>query len=244
MKRLLPLLIVIPLIFSGCVREPYADFYSSASVVNTYELIQFHNISDNYESVEWDFGDGTYSTNSNVTHLYTVPGIYTVTLTVYGPHNRVDKAYEDIRVLVPNATLEITVLEYEYEYPVANASVILYPTLDDWNNETNPITDGHGHILEGFTDSYGMVTFTGLDPITYYVDVWRDHYNNYILAEDDVNFIRTAPLANNAINTFTAYVDYFQSSSKKSARDLSKNMVIVQTRSFQDIQQSKQRLLK
>ncbi|MTK64220.1 MAG: PKD domain-containing protein, partial [Methanobacterium sp.] len=39
------------------------------------------NITDYY----WDFGDGSKSTDANPTHIYSAPGIYTVSLTVTGP---------------------------------------------------------------------------------------------------------------------------------------------------------------
>ena len=39
--------------------------------------------SSGYESLLWDFGDGTTSTNTYVTHYYGQPGTYTATLTVY-----------------------------------------------------------------------------------------------------------------------------------------------------------------
>ncbi|MFD2600696.1 T9SS type B sorting domain-containing protein [Flavobacterium suzhouense] len=32
------------------------------------------------EEIEWDFGDGNYSTNANTTHTYSIPGTYTVKL--------------------------------------------------------------------------------------------------------------------------------------------------------------------
>ena len=41
--------------------------------------------SGNYTSSEWDFGDGVTSTLTNPTHIYTVDGTFTVTLTVTGP---------------------------------------------------------------------------------------------------------------------------------------------------------------
>lgn len=42
--------------------------------------------SQNYNTVLWDFGDGTTSTNTYVTHYYSQPGTYTATLTVYNSH--------------------------------------------------------------------------------------------------------------------------------------------------------------
>lgn len=47
----------------------------------------FQNISGTYTHYEWNFGDGTTSSNQNPFHTYSSPGIYTVCLTVYdGPN--------------------------------------------------------------------------------------------------------------------------------------------------------------
>jgi hypothetical protein len=45
------------------------------------DSISFTNLSSNYESVLWDFGDGITSTDENPTHKYTLNGSYTVILT-------------------------------------------------------------------------------------------------------------------------------------------------------------------
>ncbi len=45
------------------------------------DSISFTNLSSNYESVFWDFGDGITSTDENPTHVYTLNGSYTVILT-------------------------------------------------------------------------------------------------------------------------------------------------------------------
>ena len=45
------------------------------------DSVSFTNLSSNYESVLWDFGDGQTSTAENPTHTYAVNGNYTVTLT-------------------------------------------------------------------------------------------------------------------------------------------------------------------
>jgi hypothetical protein len=45
------------------------------------DSVSFTNLSSNYETVLWDFGDGQTSTAENPTHIYAVNGNYTVTLT-------------------------------------------------------------------------------------------------------------------------------------------------------------------
>ena len=42
--------------------------------------------SSDYTSILWDLGDGTFSTNTYVTHGYASPGQYRVTLTVFNEH--------------------------------------------------------------------------------------------------------------------------------------------------------------
>lgn len=49
-------------------------------------LVRFTNNSINYQSVKWDFGDGTTADNLNYpSHIYEKPGKYIVKLFVYGP---------------------------------------------------------------------------------------------------------------------------------------------------------------
>ena len=47
------------------------------------DSISFTNLSSNYESVFWDFGDGITSTDENPTHKFTLNGSYTVILTAF-----------------------------------------------------------------------------------------------------------------------------------------------------------------
>jgi len=44
------------------------------------DSISFTNLSSNYESVLWNFGDGSTSLDENPTHVYTASGNYTITL--------------------------------------------------------------------------------------------------------------------------------------------------------------------
>jgi PKD repeat protein len=49
--------------------------------------VQFNDLSSNNPtSWEWDFGDGSTSTEQNPVHVYTEEGTYTITLTVYNPY--------------------------------------------------------------------------------------------------------------------------------------------------------------
>ena len=51
------------------------------------DIVVFNNLSSNFESVLWDFGDGTTSTDENPLHIYSNSGNYTVSLTVYTNSN-------------------------------------------------------------------------------------------------------------------------------------------------------------
>ena len=57
------------------------DFY----VVST---VEFTNTSSKTGAVNWDFGDGTSSTEMNPSHKYATAGVYQVTLTIDGVGSR------------------------------------------------------------------------------------------------------------------------------------------------------------
>lgn len=190
--------------FSSCEVQPDAYFFSDKIKAEIGEEVLFYNQSTNAASFEWDFGDGIWSDSYQPAHSYSASGIFTVVLSAYSKSGNLDRSYLDIEVLSPTM-LEIEVLEWYDQYPVAGASIILYPTERDWDNETNA-------IVEGFTNSSGKVVFTNLGPYVYYVDVWHQTHNNYTLrSEPDgegIKFIRTDKLYNNQLNKFTAWVDY------------------------------------
>jgi PKD repeat protein len=211
MKRLLFIIIVIPILLSSCEIYPEAHFSVDKVEPSVGEEVFFTNHSYNSESFEWDFGDGTYSYEVDPVHIYTGTGSYQVELKAFSMSGLSDKAFRTIDVKMPSI-LEVEVLEYFDKYPVENASVILYPTLSDWDNERNS-------IKEGFTNANGKVVFTGLGKSEYYLDIWEAHHNNYTLRNEDVSFIRTPEVIPNQITKFIAYVDYVPGTKGDGKRD-------------------------
>lgn len=66
------------------VASPIANFtVSSNSGCQSSQLFNFQNTSLNYDSCLWDFGDGTTSSLINPQHVYTISGVFSVTLIAY-----------------------------------------------------------------------------------------------------------------------------------------------------------------
>jgi hypothetical protein len=203
MKRILISTVAAAVIMlSSCDTQPDAYFFTDKIKAEIGEEIFFFNGSHNATEFEWNFGDGTWSDAYEPAHSYSSSGIFTVILSAYSKSGNVDRSYLDIEVVSPTM-LEIEVLEWYDEYPVAGASVRLYPTLNDWDNETNL-------VVEGFTNSSGKVIFTNLQPRVYYVDVWHVNHNNFAFRneEDGLQYMMTYQLLKNELNQFIAWVDY------------------------------------
>ena len=200
MKKVFYIFLLLPLFLFSCEKVPDANFYVDNVEVEVGAKVFFTNNSHNAHRFEWDFGDGTYTNEPNPVHVYTGTGTCQVVLTAYSKVGLSDKAYQTIDVMIPTL-LEVEVLEYFNEYPVKNASVILYPTLADWDAETNM-------VAEAYTDVNGKAVFSNLGSFVYFVDVWEANHNNYTLRNEDAAFITSSKIIPHEINRFIAYVDY------------------------------------
>ncbi len=212
MKRLLTILPILSLALAGCYREPYADAYITPNPAYVGEEISYTNISHAANYVEWNLGDGTTSTAYNVLHYYNDPGFYNVDLKAFGTKGDVNIASFVVEVIGSEVKIIVQLWTDVSEpdgYLLPEASVILYPTLDDWINQTNAVG-------ERFTNQYGECIFSGLSNQRYYVDVWEQNHHNYWLAEEDVGWIETQVLEGIYDHTFVAFVDYDENM-KKSA---------------------------
>jgi hypothetical protein len=200
MKRILYLFLVLPYFIFSCESSPEAYFSTNTIEPEIGQEVFFYNDSRNATDFEWDFGDGFISNEKSPRHIYNVTGTYEIILKAFSKGGLESRATLTLTVLIPTL-LEIEVREYYFDYTVSDASVILYPSLADWDAQTNK-------VYEGFTDSYGIVVFAGLKNIQYFVDVWEQDHNNYKLKDLDVGFIRTPEVIPHKINRFIAWVKY------------------------------------
>jgi PKD repeat protein len=117
MKNLILLSGIMLLVLTSCEKtiQPVANFSSDAEYVQPGEVINFYNHSSGYSILEWDFGDGTFSTVREPNHWYATPGIYTVTLKASSSEG-VDYAtmHIDVDYLEPISDF---VSEYDYYEP-------------------------------------------------------------------------------------------------------------------------------
>ena len=62
------------------ISSPHADFNAPTVAFCAPALVNFNNLSTNATSYLWDFGDSTTSVAATPSHVYNIPGDYTVTL--------------------------------------------------------------------------------------------------------------------------------------------------------------------
>lgn len=205
MKRTIFFSLLTSVFLISCEKTPVAQFHTDTVEPEVGHNVMFTNDSQNATKFEWDFGDGFISNEANPGHVFNVTGPFVVTLTAISKSGLEDKATLSLKVMVPTL-LNIEVLDYWTESPVADASVYLYTLMTDWDVHNDK------RIAEGFTDSNGVIVFANLDPKEYFVDVWSASYDNYTL-RNELNgvdlYIRTPVILQHQINKFTAWVDYY-----------------------------------
>jgi hypothetical protein len=99
---------------------PVADF--EPDTVGCAPLsVQFRNLSTTGESWLWDFGDKTYSSDQNPSHIYYIPGDYIVKLTVSNITGQ--SSHVGLTTVYQNPTSIFTVFPTEV---VNNAQVVVF----------------------------------------------------------------------------------------------------------------------
>lgn len=82
-------------------QKPTSDFYSPTIAGCSPTQISFTNTSSDATSFEWTFGDGGSSTNINPSHIYNIPGYYTITLITKSDVGCVDTMIKPQYIFIP-----------------------------------------------------------------------------------------------------------------------------------------------
>lgn len=210
MKKFLAISVLLTIFtaFNGCIihEDPYyppvnACFVTSGSVYNVNETIYFNNCSDNVVSYQWDFGDGTYSSQAFPSHAYSQKGVYTVKLTAYGQNSQSTVSQS---VTINSTTdLDLLVMYYGGTDPVTNCEVSLFENQTDWQNIQNS-------VAFATTDSNGSVIFVGLNPIIYYIDAYKPADETSFWSNELLGYTTEALIADE-VNYYNVYVELLSS---------------------------------
>lgn len=120
--------------------------YSTYGIYSIGDPIQFtSDITGDYVSVSWDFGDGTFSTELNPTHTYLIPRDYVITQTVTYPFGC---------VYVHTITL---VVEKGYLLVVPTAFT---PNNDSLNDTYRPVSKRLKNIRLDIYDTWGSLVYS------------------------------------------------------------------------------------
>lgn len=184
---------------TGCSVKPEAYFMVERDEIIVGEQIKFYNFSQNAESFNWDFGDGTSSEEYDPNHTFTETGSFIVTLTAISSNGNIS-TYQLEVIVVETTFLAVVVKEKDEGYFISGIKVSIYNSYNDWLNEVRP-------AAEGITDPDGYIEFNFLGPYNYYISVSGEGHNNRTLGLYDINFIRTVTLDSNVFTYFTALVE-------------------------------------
>ncbi len=113
-----------------------------------YTKINFESNAKNYNSVKWDFGDGTTAVGPNVSHDYNRPGNYTVIMKVYGD----GKVYEESKIV-----------EIKTKSSIDNIPNVITPDNDRINDLFTVKTTEIKTFFISISDTQGNVVFESND---------------------------------------------------------------------------------
>jgi len=196
MKKQIILLLLISINLSALSQSPITEFQESISYINcNYVITEFYYVSSNNtdcDSVCWVFGDGNIRWKDNnlpVTHNYSEPGIYTVTLRIW-------KDGIETQIVKPDLITVYNPPEVNVTYTVSD-SLLFAPLEVDFQNQTIP-GDGDSLSFQWQIGYYSTpisydtnFSYVFEEPSTYYIHMMvTDNngcslgYGEYIVVKD------------------------------------------------------------
>jgi PKD repeat protein len=137
------LLIVLVLgyfLFIIVIPPPVASFSSDVSSGKAPYIVQFSDTSQgNVNSWQWDFGDGSSSTDQNPSHEYTEARSYAVRLTALGPKGSDEVNMQDAINVNPGPLAEVLVTPTEITLEVQDTAQIVAKAFDQFGNEISDV---------------------------------------------------------------------------------------------------------
>ena len=135
------------------IANPKAGFKVSDSTGTCPPLIvTFTNQSVNYSKYEWNFGDGTTSTELNPSHFYSSAGTFNAVLTITGPGGCTSQKIQKIKVDGPSGSftykniIGCAPLQTTFEAHTKNNSLFIW----DYNDGTT-ISSKDSNIVHNYT---------------------------------------------------------------------------------------------
>jgi PKD repeat protein len=251
MKNILNYSVVVVLLISlgflhSCKEaDPTIQFVISRTTADVGEEIEFTNGTQGAATYEWDFGDGTSSTEENPKKKYSKPGKFTVTLTGITKKNKIEKS----------KSLEIQINSIE-EYCKGNIEGAAFEfTLDDANtsaaftsslNLAVPPNNSSGFFGYGFDNSagkgidiyFGKLFFQGSEPdSTSFKAMFAAGQKSYLPNEAETNLgveIRYFDGSGNIYSSFDTSQSgqTFNITSFKTGKDLANQDIVIVKASF------------
>jgi hypothetical protein len=188
MKRLLVFIagIIVVSMLSSCEKEeektPVPAFKISVEYAHVNEDVTFQNLSQNAINYEWDFADGTTSTEKNPTHIFTETGHYMVKLFAIA-NSLKSYAVSSIDIFPPEGVYEGTTSDNEdIRFSISENNITNFETY---------IRDSYGSAPY-FTSNFGEMSFV----------------NNSIQAISYPNDTMTFSFEENVITGMIVFGDY------------------------------------
>ena len=138
------------------LKDVIANFTTNTTNGTAPLTVQFNDTSTNATNWNWDFGDGTTSTEQNPTHTYNTPGTYTIKLTVTGPGGSDEKIIENC-IKVGNIISDFT----------TNTTNGTAPLTVQFNDTSTNATNWNWDFGDGTTSTEQNPTHTYNTPGTY-----------------------------------------------------------------------------